>query len=162
MHRANRTKSTTHAFWPIVYLQKQRQLLYQCFHQPAGRRVNVSAGLQVAVWKEHAAAIRRETVIALVSVLFEDLLRCDLYFLLLNHVSIIADEADHCVLVRPLFHDCLVPSEQLLYLQHTRHVVKNDKRFLVAEILRQLALKLVKSILLHPKRYKVNVLTSLH
>jgi hypothetical protein len=95
-------------------------------------------------------------------VLFEDLLRCDLYFLLLNHVSIIADEADHCVLVRPLFHDCLVPSEQLLYLQHTRHVVKNDKRFLVAEILRQLALKLMKSILLHPKRYKVNVLTSQH
>ena len=87
----------------------------------------------------------------LVSVLFEDLLRCDLYFLLLNHVSIIADEADHCVLVRPLFHDCLVPSKQLLYLQHTRHVVKNDECLLVAEVLRQLPLQLVKSILLHPK-----------
>lgn len=99
----------------------------------------------------------------LVSVLFEDLLRCDLYFLLLNHVSVIADEADHCVFVRPPFHDCLVPSKQLLYLQHTRHVVKNDERLLIAEVLRQLALQLVKSVLLRTyKEGKGKLLTSLH
>ena len=119
----------------------------------------MASRLQVAVRKEHAATVGRQAVVTLVPVLFEDLFGCDLNFLLLYHVTIIANKADHCVLVRPFFHDCLVPVEKLLDLKHARHVIQHHERLLVPEVLRKLALQVVKCILLYRNNAFIKGLT---